>query len=92
MANQDNIQKMHAATSLSKTLEDNCLILETSYMQQIIDSASDESELREHIYHRLRVLKDLKVVLTKVIANGQISQADVIRMSKIQSGEIKEFF
>ena len=86
------IEKMQAAKSLSTTLDEVCVILEQGYLTQIIESASDDAQLREHIYHRLRVLKDMKVVLTKIVATGQVAEADIMHIAKIQSGELKEFY
>lgn len=92
MANPKTIQRAQSAKALSKQLEEPFMILEASYVEQIIGSPSDDSELREHIYHRLRVLQDMKVIFTKIIADGQIAEVDIIREAKINSGEIKEFF
>jgi len=92
LANPQAIQKAQSAKALSQTLEEPFKILEASYFEQIIESASDDSELREYIYHRIRVMKDLKIVLTKIVADGQIAEADIVRIGKIESGELKEFY
>ena len=92
MASRNPIEKMQAAKSLGNTLGEICTILEISYMEQLIESESDEATLRDHIYHRLRILKDMQVVLNKIVASGQIAEAEVIRRAKIQTGELKEFY
>ena len=89
---QQSIQRAQVAKSLSDQLKEPFLILEQSYMEQIIDSTSDDEQLREHLYHRLRVVKDLQVILTQIIADGQLARADIIHLAKVDSGEIKEFF
>ncbi len=92
MADPQAINRMHAAKSLSIALKETLAILEASYVEQIIESASDDEILREHIYHRLRIMKDMETVLMKIVADGQIAEADVMRQAKIDKGELKEFF
>ena len=92
MANPQAINRAQSAKVLTQALEDPFKILEASYLQQITESAFDEKDLREFIYHRIRIMNDLKTVLTKIIADGQIAEADIVRIGKIESGEIKEFY
>ena len=92
MADPQAIGRMNAAKALGVALNETFMILEASYVEQIIESASDDEKLREHIYHRLRVMKDVQAVLMKIVADGQIAEADVMRQAQIDKGEMKEFF
>lgn len=92
MADPDAINRMQAAKSLGNTLHETFMILEASYVEQIIESPSDDEILREHIYHRLRIMKDMETVLMKIVADGQIAEADIMRKAQIDKGELKEFF
>ena len=92
MADPNAVGRMHAAKALSVTLDESFMILEASYFEQIMESASDDTELREHIYHRIRIMQDMKTVLMKIVADGQIAEADIMRKAKIDKGELKEFF
>ena len=68
------------------------MTLEASYIEQLVESSSEDKEMREHIYHRIRVLKDFMRIIDLIIAEGKISQADIIRLAKIEGGDRKEFF
>ncbi len=68
------------------------MTLEASYIEQLVESSSEDTELRDHIYHRIRVLKDFMRIIDLIIAEGKISQADIIRLAKIEGGERKDFF
>ena len=85
-------QRGRGAKALKETLNDAFLCLEQAYQEQIVESAFEEVELREHIYHRIRLIRDLSEILTKIVADGEIAHADIIRMAKINAGEVKEFF
>ncbi len=61
-------------------------------MDQISESAFDEADLREHLYHRIRVIKDFHEILSVMVADGQIAHAEIIHKAKIETGELKEFF
>ena len=89
---QQKIAQSRSVSSMRTHLTDIMLTLEQAYMDQITESAFDEADLREHLYHRIRVLKDFDRVMGMIVADGQIAQADVIRMAKIETGELKEFF
>ncbi len=92
MADPQATSRGIAAKALGATLHDSFMILEASYVEQIIESVSDDGQLREHIYHRLRIMKDMETVLMKIVADGQIAEADIMRQAKIDKGELKEFF
>ncbi len=68
------------------------MALEAAYQEQIVESASDDQELREHIYHRIRLIRDFNDILQRLIGDGEIATADIRRMAQIDSGKIKEFF
>ncbi len=92
MDKSQKIATSRSVDNMRKHLADIMLTLEQAYMEQISESPFEDVDLREHLYHRIRILKDFDKVMMMIIADGQIAQADVVRMAKIQTGEIKEFF
>lgn len=92
MSNQKAVTKGEQYQALKVQLDDVFLTLEQSYMDQLIESAMEDDQLRNHIYHRIRVLKDFMRVIDLVIADGKVARADIIRVSKIDSGAVKPFF
>lgn len=92
MTKQDTAQKGREYSALRVQLDDIFMTLEQSYMDQFNESSFEEADLREHLYHRIRVMKDFARVIDSIISSGQISQAEIIRLSKIESGEKREWF
>lgn len=85
-------QKGKQFEALRVQLDEVFLTLEQSYTDQLIDSAVEDGDLREHIYHRINVLKDFMRVIDNVISSGKVSAAEIVRQSQIQTGEKRGFF
>lgn len=85
-------QRGRGLKDIKGQLAEPLVILETSYQEQITESAFEETELREHLYHRIRLIKDFSIILQRFISDGQLAEADIKRMAQIDAGKIKEFF
>ncbi|MCK5315379.1 MAG: hypothetical protein KAJ53_09665 [Anaerolineales bacterium] len=93
MANkQQSAQKGREFEVLKVQLDEIFMTLEQAYTEQLIESAAEDGDLREHIYHRINVLKDFMRVIDTIISSGKISQAEIVRQAQIQQGEKREFF
>ena len=92
MSKEQSAQKGREFQALRVQLDEVFMTLEQSYMDQFNESSFEDADLREHLYHRIRVMKDFARVIDAVVSSGQISQAEIIRLSKIESGEKREFF
>lgn len=65
--------------------------LEQAYMAECFKTEPAESERRTAYYYSVKALRDLRSVLSTVIANGATAQAYMTQANKIASGEIKPF-
>ncbi len=93
MANkQQSAQKGREFEVLKVQLDEIFMTLEQAYTEQLIESAAEDGDLREHIYQRINVLKDFMRVIDTIISSGKISQAEIVRQAQIQQGEKREFF
>ena len=93
MANkQQSAQKGREFEVLKVQLDEIFMTLEQAYTEQLIESAAEDGGLREHIYHRINVLKDFMRVIDNIVSSGKISQAEIIRQAQIDNGEKRDFF
>ncbi len=81
MDKQQTASKGKQFEALRVQLDEVFLTLEQSYMDQLMGSAVEDVDLREHIYQRVNVLKDFMRVIDTIIASGKVSQAEIIRQS-----------
>ena len=63
-----------------------------SYLDQITASDLEDKALREECYRRICTLDAISETFIKVISAGGMADAELIRETQIQKGEIKEFF
>lgn len=63
--------------------------LENSYFEEWTESDHDDQSLREHIFHRIRVLRDMRTVMTKVITGGKTAEAELKHLQSLQ--DVKPF-
>ena len=76
----------HKATSRVRA------IVRQSYLDQIADSDVEDRALRDECYHRVCALDALDKVFRKIIAAGELADAEIVQMAKIAKGEVKDFF
>ncbi len=65
-------------------------ILRQSYLDRIVTSKFEEAEEREECYRLIQALNEIDHTFTLIIASGELSAAEIERLTKIQSGEIKD--
>jgi hypothetical protein len=51
--------------------------LERLHVEELLNSKDEDIDLREHIYHRVRVLRDMKECMRVVIANGANAEKEL---------------
>jgi len=55
--------------------------VERDYLKTLVSTSIEESQAREHIYHRVKALGDVKLAFQAVIADGMSASAIIERLS-----------
>lgn len=59
--------------------------LERLHIEELLNSKAEDIDLREHIYHRVCVLRDMKDCMRTVIASGANAEKELEHIETLKS-------